>query len=292
MASLKDLRNRIRSVKATQKITKAMKMVAASKLRRAREAAESARPYAERMERMLSALSASIADPSSAPLLLTGNGKDDTHLLIIATSDRGLCGSFNGSIVKAARRRYDELKLAGKAVKIFCIGRKGYELLRRTHGSAIIGKMEDVTKDKPSFDLANEISAKLLEMYEAGEFDKCTVVYNTFKSAISQIVTFKQVIPLNIDASAKDGGTLPTYEYEPKEEVILDELLPKNLAMQVFHSLLENSASEQGARMTAMDNATRNAGDMIKKLNLVYNRTRQAAITKELIEIISGADAI
>jgi F-type H+-transporting ATPase subunit gamma len=290
MATLKELRNRIKSVKATQKITKAMKMVAASKLRRAREKAEAARPYAERMQRMLSTLSASFADPESAPKLLAGTGKSDVHLLVVATSDRGLCGGFNGSIARAAKVEIQKLKASGKQVKIICYGKKGYEVIKRDFAHLIIEHITDLPRTGPNFELSRKLSDQLVAMYERGEFDVATIIYNKFRSAISQEVTFKQVIPLPLSQDSSENKA--DYILEPAEDVILEELLPRNLSVQIFHALLENGASEQGARMTAMDNATRNAGDMIKNITLKYNRTRQAAITKELIEIISGAEAL
>ena len=290
MPSLKDLKVRIKSVKSTQKITKAMKMVAASKLRRAREKAEAARPYAERMQAMLQALSSGVSQ-DNAPLLMGGTGKSDKHLLIVATSDRGLCGAFNSSIIRATRRKVAELRGQGKTVKLFCVGRKGYEALRGEYDKDIVGKMVEGGRKTVGYDLAERIAQQAVSLYETEGFDVCTVVYNRFKSAISQIVTFQQIIPFASEETAAGGDLLP-YEYEPEEEAILTDLLPRNLAVQVYRALLENAASEQGARMTAMDNATRNAGEMIKKLTLQYNRSRQASITKELIEIISGAEAI
>lgn len=292
MASLKDLKNRIKSVKNTQKITKAMKMVAAAKLRRAKDAAEAARPYAERMETMLSSLAAGVAGQENLPLLMAGTGKDNTHLIIVATSDRGLCGGFNSSIVRATKRKIAQLKAEGKEVKLYFVGRKGFEQLQAEHGKRAIGRVSDVGKKKLQYSEAEKIAADVVAKFEAGEFDVCTIVYNTFHSAISQEVTFQQLIPLPVKEQAQVTTVATPYEYEPEEEVIIATLLPRNLGVQVYRALLENAASEQGARMTAMDNATRNAGDMIKRLNLVYNRTRQAAITKELIEIISGAEAV
>jgi F-type H+-transporting ATPase subunit gamma len=293
MPSLKDLKNRIKSVKSTQKITKAMKMVAAAKLRRAREQAEAARPYSEAMERMLLSLAASVSDGSEGPRLLSGSGKSHTHLIIVATSDRGLCGAFNSSIVRAVRRRIRELQESGHTVKLLCVGRKGFEQLQGEFGKLIVGR-NDIKAKRLGYSDAESVAREAIARFEAGEFDVCHIVYNTFKSAISQIVTFQQLIPLALPEKKPDTANTvaASYEYEPDEEEILAELLPKNLGVQVYRALLENAASEQGARMTAMDNATRNAGDMIKKLNLKYNRTRQAAITKELIEIISGAEAV
>jgi len=289
MPSLKDLKIRINSVKSTQKITSAMKMVAAAKLRRAQERAEAARPYAERMERMLGSLAASMAGREGAPALLAGNGRDETHLLVVMTSDRGLCGGFNSSIVRAARRKAQELREQGKTVKIFCVGRKGRDQLRRDMGALIVGHMEEVGRPKLAFSVAAGIGERLAAMFEGGEFDVCHIVYNKFKSAMTQVVTFQQLIPFALPAA---GVSDVFYEYEPEETEILETLLPRNLGVQLFRALLENSASEEGARMTAMDSATRNAGEMINRLTIFYNRSRQAYITKELIEIISGAEAL
>lgn len=297
MASLKDLRVRINSVKNTRKITSAMKMVAASKLRRAQDAAEAGRPYAGRMERMLSNLAASVAGSAGAPKLLAGTGRDDTHLIVLMTADRGLCGGFNTNAVRSARQMIRELTVAGKTVRIFCLGRKGRDALRREYAGMIVGTREGMTRRGAEFGSASDVAQHVLSMFEAGQFDVCTVIYNKFKSAISQEVTRQQLIPFpvpvpDVSSPVSSVAPRPVYEYEPGEEEILADLLPRNVAMQVFSALLESDASEQGARMSAMDNATRNAGDMINKLTLVYNRTRQAMITKELIEIISGADAI
>lgn len=298
MASLKDLKNRINSVKSTQKITKAMKMVAASKLRRAQEAALAARPYAARMQRVLQSLAAAVPAGDGAPRLLAGTGKDDVHLLVVATAERGLCGGFNSSIVRLARQRIQELQAAGKTVKILCIGRKGRDQLRRNYSSLIIDTVEVPGGiRKQGFALPAKVGARLIEMYEAGEFDVATLFFSQFKSVISQVPTALRLIPAAIDAAAPAGEAGPDlggaiYEYEPEEDEILAALLPRNIAVQVYAALLENAASEEGARMSAMDNATRNAGDMINRLTLVYNRSRQAAITKELIEIISGAEAL
>ncbi len=298
MPSLKDLRVRIASVKSTQKITSAMKMVAAAKLRRAQEQAEAARPYAERMERMLSSLAAASAGREGAPELLAGKGRDQVHLLVVGTADRGLCGGFNSSIVREVRRRITVLRGDGKTVKLLCVGRKGRDQLRREFGAAIIDTVEDVARPRLRFEAADEIAKRIAQMFEAGEFDVCTIYYARFQSAISQVVTAQQLIPFapstedSAEAEQTGPATLAVYEYEPSEEEILAALLPRNLAVQVFRALLENSASEHGARMTAMDNATRNAGDMIDALTLTYNRTRQAVITSELIEIISGAEAL
>jgi F-type H+-transporting ATPase subunit gamma len=290
MPSLKSLRTRINSVRSTRKITSAMKMVAGAKLRRAQERAMAARPYAERIERVLGSLAASIAGTGLAPKLLAGTGSDRTHLVIVATSDRGLCGGFNSSIVRGARAFIRGLVAEGKAVKILCIGRKGNEQLRRDFGRFIVDTVDNVGR-RLGFAVAEEISARVILMFERGELDAATVFYNRFKSAMSQIVTRQQLIPFPVGAGAKpEGGAV--YEFEPAEDEILADLLPRNLAVQIYRALLENAASEEGARMTAMDSATRNAGDMINRLTLNYNRTRQAAITKELIEIISGAEAI
>ncbi len=294
MASLKELKNRIGSVKQTQKITSAMKLVAASKLKKAQEQAEAARPFAERMSGMLTNLAAGVADKSNAPKLLAGSGDDKVHLLIVATADRGLCGGFNSSIARGARQKIAELEAAGKTVKILCIGRKGRDQLRRDHNEKVIETIDGVGKAKLSYEEAAAIALKIEQLYEAGDFDVCTIVYNQFKSAITQILTMKQLIP--VETPEEDEGdssdVKAVYEFEPEEDVILEELLPRNLAVQIYGSLTENAASEQGARMSAMDNATRNAGEMINKLTLVYNRTRQAKITSELIEIISGAEAL
>jgi F-type H+-transporting ATPase subunit gamma len=296
MPSLKDLKNRIASVKSTQKITAAMKMVAASKLRRAQEQAEAGRPYAERMGRMLESLAANVSSNGQGPKLMTGTGKQDVQLLIVISSDRGLCGGFNGTIVREARRQIARLEGEGKTVKVLTVGRKARDQIRRTHPKSVFHSYEDIGRKRLSFSEADTITTKVLELYEAGEFDVASVIYNKFKSAMTQIVTVQQVVPFAIsgeEAAADAGGELKAmYDFEPDEEQILADLLPKNLSIQVYRALLESAASEQGARMTAMDSATRNAGDMINKLTLTYNRTRQAVITKELIEIISGAEAI
>ena len=270
-------------------------MVAAAKLRRAQEQAEAARPYAERMERVLGSLASSFAGQEGAPGLLSGNGKDQVYLVVVMTSDRGLCGGFNSSIVRGARRLIRELQAAGKQVKILCVGRKGRDQLRRDFGNLIIGTIEDVAKPRLTFEAADRIARRITQMFEAGEFDVCRIIYNRFKSAMTQIVTIQQVIPFvatAVEGAAASSGSLAAYEYEPDEAEILTALLPRNLSVQVFRALLENNASEQGARMAAMDSATRNAGDMINRLTINYNRSRQAYITKELIEIISGAEAL
>lgn len=295
MPSLKDLKNRISSVQSTRKITSAMKMVAASKLRRAQEQAEAGRPYAERMGRMLASLAANVQDSGNGPKLMTGTGADQVHLLIIISSDRGLCGAFNGSIVRESRRQILRLQSEGKTVKLVTVGRKARDQLRREFGSLIVETYEDVGRRRLSFADADTVAQKILSMFDAGEFDVCSVIYNKFKSAISQIVTVQQLVPFAVEAQAEEAAPAEAkaiYEFEPDEEQILAELLPRNLSIQVYRALLESAASEQGARMTAMDNATRNAGDMINKLTITYNRTRQAYITKELIEIISGAEAV
>lgn len=297
MPSLKDLKTRISSVQSTRRITSAMKMVAAAKLKRAQEAAEAARPYAERMERMLGSLAAGVSS-DSAPKLLAGTGDDQTHLIVVMSSDRGLCGGFNGSIIRAVKKRIEQLTAQGKTVKLIAIGRKGVSLLRREHRDKLVHGFEELVKPYPAFDQADAVVAKVVEMFEAGEFDVCTLYYNKFISALTQEVTPLQLIPFasseegsDDDEEASDLGGAQ-YEFEPDEEEILKALLPKNLSVQVFRSMLESFASEQGARMTAMDNATRNAGDMINSLSITYNRARQAMITKELIEIISGAEAL
>jgi F-type H+-transporting ATPase subunit gamma len=290
MASLKDMRNRIASTKATQKITKAMQMVAASKLRRAQVAVEASRPYAERMSKVLSNIAASVIGTPETPKLLAGTGSTQVHLLIVCTAERGLCGPFNSAIVRLARERAHALTQDGKQVKFFCVGRKGYEQLKRQYESQIVETIEMRAVRQLRFEHADVAARRILAMFEAGEFDVATLFFSRFRSVIAQIPTAQQVIPAVVETTAA-AAMLP-YEYEPGEESILAELLPRNVAVQMFRALLENAASEQGARMTAMDNATRNAGEMIKKQTLTYNRTRQAQITKELIEIISGAEAL
>jgi F-type H+-transporting ATPase subunit gamma len=291
MASLKDMRVRIASTKATQKITKAMQMVAASKLRRAQTAAEAARPYAEKMDTVIASI-AGATTPGSGPTLLVGTGKDQVHLLLVCTGERGLSGAFNSSIVRLARERALSLMSQGKTVKFFCVGRKGYEQLRRNFDKQIVGHLELRAVRQLGFVNAEDIAKKVLALFNEGQFDICTLFYSRFKSVISQIPTAQQIIPLEVHAPAADAGPVPNYEYEPAEDEILDGLLPRNLAVQIFRALLENNASFYGAQMSSMDNATRNAGDMIRKQTLIYNRTRQAMITKELIEIISGAEAV
>jgi F-type H+-transporting ATPase subunit gamma len=289
MPSLKALKNRINSVKSTRKITKAMQMVAAAKLRRAQEAAEAARPYAARMEAVVGQLAASVAGSDSAPRLLAGTGSDKVHLLVVMTSERGLCGAFNSSIVRLARARAQELIAAGKTVKILTVGKKGREALKRDMSDRMVAHVDMAEVKRVGYENARAIAMDVLARFDAGEFDVATIFFNRFQSVISQIPTAQQVIPAQLPA-ATDAG--PVYDYEPSEEAILADLLPRSVATQIFTALLENGASEQGARMSAMDNATRNAGDMIDRLTIVYNRSRQAAITKELIEIISGAEAL
>jgi len=292
MASLKDMRVRIASTKATQKITKAMQMVAASKLRRAQNAAEAARPYADKMSAVIANIASAAAGSPSAPALLAGTGKDQVHLLLVFTGERGLCGAFNSSIVRLARERAWALMNEGKEVKFFCVGRKGYEQLRRQFDKQIVEHLDLRSVRQLAFANAEDIAGKVLARFEAGEFDVCTLFYSRFRSVISQVPTAQQIIPLVVEAPAADAGPATAYEYEPEEDEILPRLLPRNLAMQMFRALLENNASFYGAQMSAMDNATRNAGEMIRKQTLIYNRTRQAMITKELIEIISGAEAL
>jgi len=290
MPSLKDLRNRIASVKATQKITKAMQMVAAAKLRRAQEAAEAARPYAERMDAVLANVSASISG-ADAPPLMAGTGKDDVHLVVVCTADRGLAGSFNSQIARLAREHIRKLQANGRQVKIITVGKKGYDLLRRDFGKLVIDRIELREVKQIGFANADAIAKKVIGLFEAGEFDVCTLIYSRFKSVISQIPTEQQIIPAAVpQADGESAGAI--YEYEPDAGAILADLIPRNIAVQIFRALLENAAGEMGAKMTAMDNATRNAGEMINKLTITYNRQRQAQITKELIEIISGAEAL
>jgi F-type H+-transporting ATPase subunit gamma len=290
MPSLKDLRNRIASVKATQKITKAMQMVAAAKLRRAQTAAEGARPYAERMAAVLGNIAAGVTIGPESPRLLAGTGSDQTHLLIVCTAERGLCGAFNSSIARLARDHANRLLAEGRTVKIICVGKKGYDILRRQFGDQIIDFIDLRGARTLGFEHADGIAQKVLSLFEAGEFDVATLFYSRFRSVIAQIPTAQRLIPAEIEAGA--GGSDAVYDYEPEEGEILATLLPRNVTVQIFRALLENAASEQGARMSAMDSATRNAGEMIKKQTMTYNRSRQAMITKELIEIISGAEAL
>ncbi len=295
MPNLKDLKNRIASVKSTQKITSAMKMVAAAKLRRAQENAEAARPYALRMERMLNSVASSIVGVDGAPPMLAGTGSDETHLLVACTADRGLCGGFNGSIIRQTRRLANELKAQGKTVKLLFVGRKAQDVLKKEFPDSIIDAVTGIGRRGVEFTEAMGVADKIITLFEAGEFDVCTIVFNRFQSAMTQVVTEQQLIPFSVAETAGDeasSGAQPVYIYEPDEDELIAELLPRNMGVQVFQALLESAASEHGARMTAMDSATRNAGDMIDDLTLTYNRTRQAFITKELIEIISGAEAL
>jgi len=291
MASLKDMRVRIAATKATQKITKAMQMVAVSKLRRAQAAAEAARPYAERMEKVLRSIAASVAGLDTAPALLRGTGNDRVHLLLVCTAERGLCGPFNSAIVRLVREHANRLLAEGKEIKIFCVGKKGYEQLRRQYERNIIEHIELRSVRTIGFVNAESIAEQVTALYAKGAFDVCTLFFSRFKSVIAQIPTAQQIIPPVFESDAGNGVSA-AYEYEPDEEEILAELLPRNIAVQIFRALLENAASFYGAQMSAMDNATRNAGEMIRKQTLTYNRTRQAMITKELIEIISGAEAL
>lgn len=292
MASLKELRNRISSVRATQKITRAMQMVAASKLRRAQEAALAARPYAERMDNVLGNLVAGITDMSSAPKLLAGTGADQSYLLVVATAERGLCGSFNSSIARLAREEARQLIKQGKSVKILCVGRKGYDILKRDFKRELLPMISFQGLKSVGFDQAKQVADQVLDSFAQSEFDICTLYYSKFQSVIQQTPTSQQLIPAKIDIASSDQAGGDCYDYEPDENEILDTLLPGNVAIQILRALLENAASEQGSRMSAMDNATRNAGDMIDSLTITYNRSRQAQITKELIEIISGAEAL
>ena len=296
MHSLKDMRNRIASVKATRKITKAMQMVAAAKLRRAQEAATAARPYAERMDRVLANLNKRVTNKAGASPLLVGTGKDDVHLLVVMTAERGLCGGFNSNIARLARQDILRLTREGKTVKIMAVGRKGADNLRRDYARMIVDRVDHKAVKQLGYANADAIAKKILAMFDAGEFDVCTIYFSEFKSVIAQKPTALQLIPAKLPESGGEGEAAgraeAVYEYEPSEEEILADLLTRNISTQVFRGLLENAASEQGARMSAMDNATRNAGDMINKLTIQYNRRRQANITKELIEIISGAEAL
>lgn len=294
MASLKDLRNRIASVKATQKITKAMQMVAAAKLRRAQEAAEAARPYSQRMASVLANITQAVGGGGDAPALMTGTGRDDVHLLVVATAERGLCGGFNSQIARFARDHAKRLTASGKTVKILTVGKKGFDILRRDFGAQIIDRVELRDVKQIGFANADQIARKVIKLFEEGQFDVCTLFYSEFKSVISQIPTALQIIPAAAPAAsgAQAGAATAVYEYEPEPGEILSDLIPRNISVQIFRALLENAAGEMGAKMSAMDSATRNAGDMINKLSITYNRQRQAQITKELIEIISGAEAL
>jgi F-type H+-transporting ATPase subunit gamma len=292
MASLKDLRNRIASVKATQKITKAMQMVAAAKLRRAQEAAEAARPYSERMGAVLANITQAIGAGGDAPALMTGTGKDDVHLLVVCTAERGLCGGFNSQIARFARDHVRRLLAEGKTVKIICVGKKGFDILRRDYASLIIERIDLREVKTIGFANADAIARKVIQLFGQGEFDVCTLFYSNFKSVISQVPTAQQIIPAAAPAEADAANGSAVYEYEPEPGEILSDLIPRNISVQIFRALLENAAGEMGAKMSAMDNATRNAGEMINKLSITYNRQRQAQITKELIEIFSGAEAL
>jgi F-type H+-transporting ATPase subunit gamma len=291
MPSLKDLKNRIGSVKSTRKITKAMQMVAAAKLRRAQEAAEAARPYAERYNKVLSGLAQSVAGSETAPRLVAGTGRDKVQLLVVMTSERGLCGGFNSTIVRLVRQRIERLRAEGKTIKILTVGKKGREQLKRDYSDLFVGHVSLADVKRLGYADAEGVARDVLGRFDADEFDVATIFYNRFQSVISQIPTAQQIIPAHFEADGSASASM-LYDYEPSEEAILAELLPRGVATQIFTALLENAASEQGARMTAMDNATRNAGDMIERLTIVYNRSRQASITKELIEIISGAEAL
>jgi F-type H+-transporting ATPase subunit gamma len=292
MPSLKDLKNRIESVKSTRKITKAMQMVAAAKLRRAQDAAEAARPYAERFNAVLAGLAASVGDSDSAPKLLSGTGKDDVHLLVVLTAERGLCGGFNANIAKLARAEAEKLIAAGKTVKIMTVGKKGRDSMKRDYGDLFVGHVDMTDVKRVGYANAQDIARNILVRFDDGEFDVATIFYSEFVNVVSQIPTAQQIIPAAFEAKDDEDGATTLYDYEPDEEAILADLLPRGVATQIFAALLENGASEQGARMSAMDNATRNAGEMIEKLTIEYNRSRQAVITNELIEIISGAEAL
>ncbi|QBF30887.1 F0F1 ATP synthase subunit gamma [Thalassococcus sp. S3] len=289
MPSLKDLKNRIESVKSTRKITKAMQMVAAAKLRRAQESAEAARPYAERFNAVLAGLAASVGGSDSAPKLLTGTGSDQVHLLVVMTAERGLCGGFNSNIAKLARQHADKLKAEGKTVKILTVGKKGRDQMKRGYGDLFIGHVDMTEVKRVGYTDAQNIAKDVLARFDAGEFDVATIFFSKFENVVSQIPTAQQIIPASFEETE---GETTLYDYEPDEEAILADLLPRGVATQIFAALLENGASEQGARMSAMDNATRNAGEMIDKLTIQFNRSRQAVITNELIEIISGAEAL
>jgi F-type H+-transporting ATPase subunit gamma len=292
MASLKDLRNRIASVKATQKITKAMQMVAAAKLRRAQEAAEAARPYSERMAAVLANITQAVGGGGDAPALMTGTGNDNVHLLVVCTAERGLCGGFNSQIARFARDHVRKLLADGKTVKIICVGKKGFDILRRDYASMIIERVDLREVKTLGFVNADAIAKKVIALFNEGGFDICTLFYSQFKSVISQIPTSQQIIPAAGASTGEQANDSAVYEYEPEPGEILSDLIPRNISVQIFRALLENAAGEMGAKMSAMDNATRNAGDMINKLSITYNRQRQAQITKELIEIISGAEAL
>ncbi len=290
MASLDDLKKRIASVKSTQKITKAMKMVAAAKLRRAQESAEKGRPYSEKMNNVILNLSYGISDKENAPKLLSGTGQEKTHLCVVMTSDRGLCGGFNSNIIKKAKSYFSKILDEGKELKIITVGSKGNDQLKRVYGDKIIENISFKDSKNANYFDADKVGKMVIEKFEASEFDVCTIFYNQFKNVITQIPQAQQIIPLNNEG--EESNSEESYEFEPDEDEILSNLLPKNISTQIFKAMLENSASEQGSRMSAMDNATRNAGEMVDKLTIEYNRSRQAAITKELIEIISGAESL
>ena len=292
MPSLDDLRKRITSVKSTQKITKAMKMVAAAKLRKAQENAEKGRPYSEKMNNIITNLSAGVSDPHSAPKLLVGTGKQDDHLCVVLTSDRGLCGGFNTNIIKKAKNYFEVIKKEGKSLKIITVGTKGYDQLKRQYGTFIVENISFKDSKNINYFDASKVGSLIIDKFQKNDFDVCTIFYNKFKNVISQIPQAQQIIPLESVDKNKEENLEISYEFEPDEDEILSNLLPKNISTQIFKAMLENSASEQGSRMTAMDNATRNAGDLVDKLTIQYNRSRQAAITKELIEIISGAESL
>ena len=292
MPSLDDLRKRITSVKSTQKITKAMKMVAAAKLRKAQENAEKGRPYSEKMNNIILNLSAGVSDPQSAPKLLVGTGKEDVHLCVVLTSDRGLCGGFNSNIIKKAKNYFEKIKKEGKSLKIITVGSKGYDQLKRQYGTYIVENISFKDSKNINYFDASKVGSLIIDKFQKNDFDVCTIFYNKFKNVISQIPQAQQIIPLESVDKNKEESLEISYEFEPDEDEILSNLLPKNISTQIFKAMLENSASEQGSRMTAMDNATRNAGDLVDKLTIQYNRSRQAAITKELIEIISGAESL
>jgi len=292
MPSLDDLKKRISSVKSTQKITKAMKMVAAAKLRRAQESAEKGRPFSEKMNNIILNLSSTISDKKNSSKFLVGTGKDDVHLCVVITADRGLCGGFNTNICKKAKNDFETILKQGKKLKIFTVGSKGHDQLKRAYGSYIIEKLNFKGFKKITYKDAEEIGKKIIKLFNENQFDICKIYYNKFKNVITQIPQSQQIIPVEVIKKDEEKKTENFYEFEPEENEILDDLLPRNISTQIFKAILENAASEQGSRMTAMDNATRNAGDLVEKLTITYNRSRQAAITKELIEIISGAESL
>ena len=292
MPSLDDLKKRISSVKSTQKITKAMKMVAAAKLRRAQESAEKGRPFSEKMNNIILNLSSSISDKENASQFLVGTGKDNVHLCVVITADRGLCGGFNTNICRKAKNDFEEILKKGKTLKIFAVGSKGYDQLKRIYGSYVIEKLNFKGLKKITYKEAEEVGKKIIKLFSENQFDVCKIYYNKFKNVITQIPQAQQIIPIEKLKKEEEKKSENFYEFEPEENEILDDLLPRNISTQIFKAILENAASEQGSRMTAMDNATRNAGDLVDKLTITYNRSRQAAITKELIEIISGAESL